>query len=74
MLSFFLRKRAEILLSHTHNEQGLQDAAKLEQSGHRDAVHCSEEFFEIVANAQAHEIVSRRHAAAGLCLCAFLYL
>ena len=59
---------------HPHNEQGLQDAAKLEQSGHRDAVHCSEVYFEIISNAQAHEIVSRRHAAAGLCLCACLYL
>jgi len=47
----------------------VNEAAELEQTGKKDAVHCSSEFLEILTTAKAHDIRSRRHAAAGVCVC-----
>jgi len=49
--------------------EGVNEAAELEQTGKKDAVHCSSEFLEILTTAKAHDIMSRRHAAAGVCVC-----
>jgi len=51
--------------------EGLQEAAELEQTGKRDAVHCSAEFLEILTSARAHDLLSRRHAAAASAEIAF---
>ena len=36
-----------------------------QQTGKRDAVHCSVGFLEILTSAKAYDLLSRRHAAAG---------
>jgi len=59
--------------------EGVNEAAELEQTGKKDAVHCSSEFLEILTTAKAHDIMSRRHAAAGVsvcvcvCVCTYMY-